>query len=143
MKPAAPAIDYVKLAFELAASRLGAGARPSWGARLRGAALITMAGLCAGGALALALAAGAMALAPWIGWAGSLGVDAAALGAVGLGLYRLASPKARAPAAKPAPPPLADLVAAQLGAWLRDPEAGLLFVAAMAGAFAAGRGRRD
>jgi len=135
--------DLIRMTAELISSGMAARMRLSLAARLRRARLGAISGLCAVAAVIFSLAAGDLALAPRIGLAASVAIDAVILGILALGFYVAARRVAAPVMPKRLPTPLNALLAEQVGAMLKEPNALVLITAVLAGVFAAGFGRRD
>jgi len=98
---ASPAEGWLKLASMLGKAAMAERASPPLRVRLRGALLEGFALACFGVAVALALVAIGLGLAPFLGAAGAVGADAGLVAALGLAAFPWTGKRVQPPASPP------------------------------------------
>lgn len=129
MTEASPAEGWLKLASMLGKAAMAERASPPLRVRLRGALLEGFALACFGVAVALALVAIGLGLAPFLGAAGAVGADAGLVAALGLAAFPWTGKRVQ-PAASPPPGLTSEVLLAQISEILAR-EKGLSVVAGL------------
>jgi len=126
---ASPAEGWLKLASMLGKAAMAERASPPLRVRLRGALLEGFALACFGVAVALALVAIGLGLAPFLGAAGAVGADAGLVAALGLAAFPWTGKRVQPPASPP-PGLTSEVLLAQISEILAR-EKGLSVVAGL------------